>query len=194
MIIVSILNTIILTNIDSYDSYNVMSNTEQDIVANKGHFKRKYNPIDYTKLLKLYFVQGLEQSEIARLMGVPRQTISTALKPYKQLISNPDRARAYCNNRSMIFDALESELVALAQDKTKHKKATLGNVAYALDKVYQINRLEQGKSTSNVQVIDLTPQERELLRKYDSIDTVPNNDNIQGIDNNSTYDSNIDTG
>jgi hypothetical protein len=60
--------------------------------------------------------------------------------------------RAYRDNRALIFDGIESELVSLALDRDKHKKATLGNVAYALDKVYNINRLEQNKSTQNLNV------------------------------------------
>jgi len=49
-------------------------------------------------------------------------------------------------------------------DKGKRKKATLGNVAYALDKVNNINRLERGLATTIVSNCDLTPEERETIR------------------------------
>jgi predicted DNA-binding protein YlxM (UPF0122 family) len=108
--------------------------------------------IDTGKIVRDYFVHGHIESDIARSQGVSRQAVNQALKPFKALIKDPEKVRAYQNNRALIFDAVESEIVGLALDKSKHKKATLGNVAYALDKVYNINRLEQGKATQNINI------------------------------------------
>ena len=110
------------------------------------------NKIDTSAMIKAYFVNGLSESDIARMQGISRQAVNQALKPYKSLIADPVKLRAYKDNRSLIFDGLESELVSLCLVKDKHKKATLGNVAYALDKVYNINRLEKNQSTQNINI------------------------------------------
>jgi len=126
--------------------------------------------IDQGKLLKQYFINGMLETDIAEYFGVSKQAINQALKPYKELIKDPDKVKAYRENRSIIFDGLESQLVSLALDRGKHKKATLGNVLYGLDKVYNINRLEKGLSTQNVAVLDLTPGEREQLRQLEELE------------------------
>ena len=131
----------------------------------------KINRIDTSKLLKQYFIYGLPEAEISRMQCVSREAVNRALKPFKQLISNPDSLRAYQDNRSLVFDAIEHEMTSLIVDGDKKKKATLGNVAYALDKVYNINRLEKGLSTQNVSIMDLTPSERDRIIELEAIET-----------------------
>ena len=124
---------------------------------------------DIKKAFVLRFINGLSEAEVARNMKVHRSTINVALKPFKQVIEQNQAGQAYRENKPLILDAVEMDLVGMLCDKDKRKKATLGNVAYALDKVNNINRLERGLSTVNVTNFDLTAEERDKLHRLESM-------------------------
>jgi hypothetical protein len=120
--------------------------------------------IDVKKAFILRYVKGFTESEVARELKVARASINYALKPFKGVIEHFQPGQVYRDNKPVILDAIEMSMVSLLTDKAKQKKATLGNVAYALDKVNNINRLERGLATTIVSNCDLTPEERETLR------------------------------
>jgi hypothetical protein len=125
--------------------------------------------IDVKKAFVLRYINGLTESEVSRSMKVTRQSVSYALKPFRDVIEKNQAGQAYRENKPLILDAVEMDLVGLLADKGKRKKATLGNVAYALDKVNNINRLERGLSTVNVNNYDLTAEERDKLRHLEAM-------------------------
>ncbi len=58
-------------------------------------------------------------------------------------------------NKLTIWKGIRDELSIELLDKRKRQKATLGNVAYAVDKLNENIRLEEGKSTANVAYADM---------------------------------------
>lgn len=111
--------------------------------------------IDVTKALKLRLEKGLSYDEIGKIFGVTGQAVYQRLNSFKKYIDNPEIIQAFNENKVNILTVVEQELVSnlLAPDKVK--KASLNNIAYALQNVSNINRLEQGKSTSNVNIHSL---------------------------------------
>ena len=125
--------------------------------------------IDVKKAFMLRYLNGLSESEIARRFQVARQSVNKALKPFQAIIEQHDAGQAFRENKPIILDAVEMDLVSLLTDKSKRKKATLGNVAYALDKINNINRLERGLSTAIVERVDLTGEERDEIRRLEAM-------------------------
>lgn len=112
--------------------------------------------IDVMYALKLRLESGLTYKQIAKQLGCSHQAIAKQLAKFKDLLDNPEAIRAYEANRPKLYSAAEMLILEKMVEPGVLKKATLGNYAYALDKMYQINRLEQGKSTSNVAYQDIT--------------------------------------
>jgi hypothetical protein len=87
---------------------------------------------------------------IAKQLGCPKSTLHCALKPFLQIIDQPEAVAGYKANKADILEATQMSLLTEFSDTEKRKKATLGNVAYAVDKLDNMIRLERGQSTSNI--------------------------------------------
>jgi DNA-directed RNA polymerase specialized sigma24 family protein len=114
--------------------------------------KRSNKNIPIDKALKLHFQHGLSYAEISRQLGCSRQYISKVLKPFKNLVKNPQILDVYRQNRSDLLNATELELVLDLLDSTRRKKASLNNVAYAFQQIHNARRLEEGLSTGNLAI------------------------------------------
>lgn len=121
--------------------------------------------IDGTKALK-WRLQGLSYQDIANRFGCTKQSVHDKLKRFKDLIEAPDDIDAFRNHEVELLDSALMTLVGDITDKQKRKKATLGNVAYAIDKLHNYKRLVQGKSTSNVMFADVSSGMQEAALKY----------------------------
>jgi hypothetical protein len=129
----------------------------------------KVNRIDIKKAFVMRFINGVGEPDIAARFGVSKQAVNQALKPFAKLIPNHQASQTFRENKALILDSVEHDLVSLLLDRDKRKKATLGNVAYALDKINNINRLERGLATSIVDHTDLTSAEREEMRRLEAM-------------------------
>ena len=94
-------------------------------------------------------LKGLTNEQIGNKYGVTFQAISKRIRGIFKLLDK-ENLQAYKENKVHLLTAVEQELLDNILNPDKIKKATLGNIAYAFDKVYQANRLEQGLSTENV--------------------------------------------
>ena len=99
-------------------------------------------------LVELRF-QGKSNPEIAKMFGISRQAVHQRLSGF---LANLDAGKleAYRKNRVALFEYIEATLLSELVNPDRVKKATLGNVAYALTQVHQARRLEAGESTQNL--------------------------------------------
>ena len=94
-------------------------------------------------------LKGLTNLQIGKKYGVTHQAISKRIRGIFRLLDK-ENLETYKQNKVQLLTAVEQELLDNILNPSKLKKATLGNIAYAFDKVYQANRLEQGLSTENI--------------------------------------------
>ncbi len=125
--------------------------------------------VDLRKALTLRIKNKLSYEKIGMQLGIPRGTVYDALKPWEKLIGSPERLEAYRANKGDILTGLEMQLASLIPNKAKSGKATLGNVAYAIDKLNNIVRLEEGKSTQNILYADIDRHSQELRRELEGL-------------------------
>jgi len=109
---------------------------------------------DYTfrDLLNFRFQNQLTLRQISDLTGIPHQTLFHWYKPIHAFIKNPDKLDIYKNNKAQFLSAVEYELLANLLDKKKIKDASLNNLAYAFQQLFNARRLEEGLSTGNLAV------------------------------------------
>ncbi len=131
--------------------------------------KEPVSRIDLKKALTLRIKNQLTYDAIGIQLGVAGPSVFEALKPWEQLIKNPQAIEAYRANKGDILTSAEMALVSLIPNKAKDKKSSLGNVAYAIDKLDHIVRLEEGKSTQNILYADIDRHSRELRRELEGL-------------------------
>jgi predicted DNA-binding protein YlxM (UPF0122 family) len=108
------------------------------------------NKIDLSEAIKLYFDHGLPMTVIAERYGCTKQAVHQALAPYKDIILDNRTMDAWQSNRIRIKDSIEHHLLLDLADPVKRAGASLNNVAYAYRQIHETRRLDEGLSTSNV--------------------------------------------
>ena len=105
--------------------------------------------IDLSLALEYRFRNKLTFKEIADKFGVTHQAVQDKLSRFLKALGDNDENQAYDKHRQSFLIAAERQLFNQLLHKDKLKKATTGNIAYAMDKVNNIIRLEKGLSTGN---------------------------------------------
>ena len=108
------------------------------------------NKVDVSQALKLYLEKGLSKADIARFFNVTPQSITYHLQPFDHLLAGGNNLAAYRENRVNIKDNVELILLTDLADPVKRAGASLNNVAYAYRQIHETRRLDEGLSTSNV--------------------------------------------
>jgi predicted DNA-binding protein YlxM (UPF0122 family) len=129
-------------------------------VGKVGSFNRK---IDVGLALKLRLHNRLSIPQIAQYFGVSHQAVYKALENVKNIINIDMDLESFEQSRSDLLTAVELQLLNDLVEPTKREKASVNNIAFALSKVFDMNRISQGKSTSIVGYQDLTHQHEVLL-------------------------------
>lgn len=106
--------------------------------------------IDFKKVFKWYFFEGVAPGDIAKRQNVTPGAISHALRPYKELLINKDLVKNHEHNRQNKLTIIESLLTQNLINPEKLKDASLNNIAYAFRQVFDAGRLERGQSTANL--------------------------------------------
>jgi hypothetical protein len=111
--------------------------------------------IDVAKALELRLTKNMTYAEIGLVFDCSPQAIEQALASFKSFLTCADPAslKAYQEHKPSLLNAVEQRLLRSLIDEGKIEKASLNNVAYAYQQVANQNRLESGKSTSNVGVL-----------------------------------------
>ena len=134
---------------------------EQEITQSES-VTPKRNLMDYSKALKLRLLNGLSYNEIAKACGVHKSTVVNGLKPFLSLLRNPQAREAYKANKSDLLTAAEMHIVGKIANPQAIKKASINNLAYAANTLYNMNRLEQDLSTNNVSVMHATDYTKDI--------------------------------
>ncbi len=113
-----------------------------------------------------YKIQGFSNVKIGKIYGVTETSIRKKLKGIFEKL-NIETVKAYQANKVNLLTYTEKELLDVILDQSKLKKATLGNIAYAYDKINNINRLEQGKATQVIENRTLIADLGDLLDRID---------------------------
>ena len=130
--------------------------------------------IDINRALKLRLDNDMSYAQIAIQLSaetghtLSKQAVWARLRPFTKLIEDPTAIKAYENNKETLLSAVESRLLVEMVDGDKLKSASLNNVAYAYKEVFNANRLQRDKSTSNVSVksvVEDIRRRREELEK-----------------------------
>lgn len=109
--------------------------------------------IDKLKAYQLRVVNKLTYSQIGAIFGVSESAASQCLRKVEAIIGDPEVLQAQESVKTQLYQAAEHKLLASLLEPVKLEKASLNNVAYALTQVHMARRLEEGKSTENVNVL-----------------------------------------
>ena len=149
--------------------------------------KRGRKPIiDVAEALRLRLVHKLPYSTIASYYGVSDRAVRKALKRFLDLLEAPEVLEEYENVKAQLLSSAEMMLLNEIVRPEKLKKASVNNLAYAFERVFNANRLERGKSTQNISYAELTKEIEELekaIAEYEkttvqSIETVTDKEAI----------------
>ncbi len=111
-------------------------------------------PYTIGNILKMR-LEGDTHQEIGDYFNVSKQAIHAKLKGLFDMLDQ-DNIQAYKKNKVALFTAVEMHLLQELVNAKRLKKASTGNIAYAFDKIAIHNRLEQGLSTENVAIKDVS--------------------------------------
>lgn len=119
----------------------------------KGKESNKKPRLDISKALALKTENGLSYQQIADVTGVPKSTIHAALQ---DLLPSED-TKTFQDNRAAILSNLQIKLIQQLDDE-RLKKMPAASAILAMCQLYDKERLEVGKTTSNIaQVIFQMP-------------------------------------
>lgn len=103
--------------------------------------------IDVAKAIELKLVKNLSNADIAKHFGVTPQAVQQRISKFEKILKNPEELKAYRKYKVDILESAEMALIRDLLDGKKRKAASLNNVAYALQNVNNIARLEKGEAT-----------------------------------------------
>jgi predicted DNA-binding protein YlxM (UPF0122 family) len=127
----------------------------------RGPYKTKAKgKIDKSELLKLYFINGLSKAEIARHFDCAPSSVTKALRPFEKILASKEDRGFFEDKKTEILSSLELKMLSEIANPEKLKKASVNNLAYAFRQIFDAERLEAHKSTSNIAYQDIT---RELM-------------------------------
>lgn len=107
--------------------------------------------IDVAKAIELRLVKGLTMVEIAKYFDVSRQAVKQATDKFLNILQNPEILETYRKRKVDLLESAEFVLLRDLLDSKKRKDASLNNVAYALQNVNNMARLEKGQATEIVE-------------------------------------------
>ena len=100
--------------------------------------------------------QGLKTDVVAKAVGLDQSTVKKKKKQLCHIINGiKDELKLsdkYAVNKSDILTAVELKVLRSLVDRNKLEDSSSKDCATILSKIHTINRLEQGKSTSNSSV------------------------------------------
>ncbi len=108
--------------------------------------------INVAKAVELKLVKGLSNADIARYFGVTPQAVQQRIAKFDKIIdNNHEDLETYRKHKVDLLDSAEFILLRDLIDGNRRKEASLNNVAYALQNVNNIARLERGQATNIVE-------------------------------------------
>ena len=129
--------------------------------------------INLVEALQLRFVNKLTYKQIGEKYGVSAQAVEQRISRFKEKFGDSEEVQQYTSNRDGILTVVEREILSRIVDPSKLEKATINNLAYAFQQVFNARRLEEGKSTANLHgiyglVLQLDREERNQVKPIES--------------------------
>ena len=112
--------------------------------------------INIAEALKLRLVNHLSYQEIADRYGVCKSAVYQALKRFLSILVEPNELEAYKQNKVSLLSSAELRLLERLVNDEVVEKASLNNIAYAFQQIFNSGRLEKGESTENINTFALT--------------------------------------
>ena len=125
----------------------------------------------------LYKLQNkLSYKEIEKQTGIPKSTIHGKIQDIVAFF-DPEKIKRYEDKKGDMLSGAEMMILAKMMDNSKFKKASINNLAYALQNVNNINRLHRGQATAILDSIDnvIDRVERKLRKAIDVTPEVQDN-------------------
>ena len=116
--------------------------------------KKRIKPIEMLKMR----LNNLTVTEIAKLSNTTPSNVTqrlTSVFSKLELLCDKKKLAEYKEKKNDILTATEFEIIKYMLQKGTLKAASLNNLAYTLQNVNNINRLEQGKSTQHLDIHSL---------------------------------------
>jgi predicted DNA-binding protein YlxM (UPF0122 family) len=104
--------------------------------------------LDTAYLLRMRYAKKMSYAEIGKQYGVSAQAIHQRFQTIDKIF-NPEKIQEYESEKPNILSGIETVLLHKILDEGKLEKASINNIAYALQNINNINRLHRGQSTSN---------------------------------------------
>ncbi|MBM4066855.1 MAG: helix-turn-helix domain-containing protein [Planctomycetes bacterium] len=143
--------------------------TESPKNKNVNNSKSISSRINIAEALKLRLVKHLSYQEIADKYGVAKSAVYQALKRFLSILVEPDELEAYKNHKVDLLSSAEMKLLERLVNDEVIEKASLNNVAYAFQQIFNSGRLEQGKSTERIDVFAVTAKLEDLEKKREEL-------------------------
>ena len=129
--------------------------------------------INLVEALQLRFVNKLTYKQIGEKYGVSAQAVEQRISRFKEKFGDSEEIQQHTSNRDGILTVVEREILSRIVDPSKLEKATINNLAYAFQQVFNARRLEEGKSTANLHgiyglVLQLDREERNQVKPIES--------------------------
>lgn len=103
--------------------------------------------IDVAKAIELRMIKGLSLAEVGKYFDVSKQAVKQATDKFLDVLQSPEILDAYRTRKVDMLESVELILLRDLLDHKRRKEASLNNVAYALQNVNNIARLEKGQAT-----------------------------------------------
>lgn len=111
---------------------------------------RRYRVKD---ILDDYF-SGLPIKDIAEKYNITSQTVLKQLRRITAIMEEytPEELEALREQKANLIDATQFKIIQEMNKEDKIRRASLKDLAFSFEKLYNANRLERGQSTENVAI------------------------------------------
>ncbi len=112
----------------------------------------KPNRINVAKAFKLRLEHNLTYQQIADMQGVTKAAVYERLQPLLKFVESPDIIQAYRSDKASIAESVQFTYLEALLDVERIKKASANNMAYVIQVLDNIIRLDRDKPTSNIAI------------------------------------------
>ena len=109
--------------------------------------------VDLAAALRMRIHDGLTYAQIGERFGVGESAVRSRLARFLYLCDEAGDLQAYRKQKTEVFETLEHAIITRLWAEIQNGRASVGDLARALDTVSKHVRLLQGQSTSNVSLL-----------------------------------------
>ena len=121
---------------------------ETDALTDKT--KVKLTADELRRAYDLRYKNKLSYGEIGKQLDRNKSTIYDALKRFELVLGDKAEVETFKEHEAHLIDGARWKILCNLSDDDRLKKASVNNLAYAFQSMYNAQRLERGESTSNI--------------------------------------------